>query len=306
MKEKLSEQVLEVIIFFDLLNYPLTFLEIGKYLSVMVLAKEIKEVLDQLIKENKVQQSEGYYFLGGREVLVSQRKMRYALAGDKMIKARYWARVLSFLPFVRAVAVYSSLALLNSRADGDIDFFIVAQKGRIWTARFFVNSLLKICGLRPTASISQNKICASYWVDESHLDLSAVNKGQKDFFYLYGDANFYFLAGLDVAKKYFLDNQWIKANMPNWQLTYPAVSSEFQIKIRAWLEKMANWIKESFFNEIQMRILPERYKKIMNQDTRVVINQFMIKLHDNDKSEEYNKEMNNCLFKIKNDEKVAS
>jgi len=53
-------------------------------------------------------------------------------------KAKRWAKYCGKMPGVKAIFLSGSIACGRATEKSDIDFFIIAQHGRIWTARFFV------------------------------------------------------------------------------------------------------------------------------------------------------------------------
>ena len=54
---------------------------------------------------------------------------------------------------------------------------------------------------------------------------------------------------------------------------------------------------ESLFKKIQLKMLPPKIKELINKDTRIVINDRVLKLHVKDRREEYRK---NYELRIKN------
>ena len=86
-------------------------------------------------------------------------------------KAHFWAKILSPLPGVLAIFLSGSVAQNKSTKKSDIDFFIIAQEGQIWTARFFVFLVLKICGQISTEKDHAQKICPNHFITHDHLEI---------------------------------------------------------------------------------------------------------------------------------------
>ena len=86
-------------------------------------------------------------------------------------KAVFWARVLGHLPGVRSIFLSGSLAQGRGREDSDIDFFIVADTNRIWTARFFVFMVLKFSGQLAKPTRHAGKICPNHFVTVDALEI---------------------------------------------------------------------------------------------------------------------------------------
>lgn len=297
--------ILKTLAHFDVLDYPLTLLEIRRYAGAPIAFNEIMATLKNENLAGLVSQSQGLYFLSGRESLIANRLKRYHLALLKLKKAKFYGRIFSLFPWVRAVAVYSSLALKNSRVDSDIDLFFIAAKGRVWSARLFINAFLKIFHLRPTPKDSRDRLCASYLVDENHLDLSAVNL-QDDYFYTYGCAAFYFVyADTKTENEFWRANDWIKKILPAWQPAHSQKTIQPSAFNRHWqklLELILNPVSENAGREWQLKIMPPKYA--LNQDgKKVVLAAGLIKLHDNDKRTEYNRLFENNFRQIVSYEK---
>lgn len=300
----LEKSILKIICFFDILEYPLTLIEIWKWLNIKVDIIEVKNTLQSENLKILISHQSGFFFLKGQEYLISQRIERYSLAHNKFKKAVQIISFLRFFPWLKAVAVYSSLSFSNSKKEGDIDLFIIADKDRLWSCRFFVNSFLKVFHLRPTKSSSQDKICVSFLVSEDNLNISSVNN-HNDPLYTCGDGNFLFLYDeKNIANRFFSDNIWLQQEIPNWfpiNINYRRkINSDFKI-VKNFFELIFSLIPEKYYKKLQLKILPPRIKELQNLDTRVVINDKMIKLHDNDKRQQFQQLFDNKLNQILQD-----
>ncbi len=287
-----QKSILKVISHFDCLDYPLTLLEIRRWLEVAVEWGDTGQAIDGLLTGRVIESHNGLYFIAGRQQLVELRLSRYILAGKKLARARRVGWWLKFFPWVRAIAVYSSLSYFNSAKDGDIDLFVIAETGRLWSCRFFVNIFLKLFRLRPTANISRDKICLSLMSAADSLDQSWLLGGRDDFYYTYGTGQFIFLYGEgDIDREFFAANNWISGRLPNWQ----PITASGSLRLRQqfpWVkkirEKFFGMISEKSYRAWQWKILPRIYKDLNNQDGRVVMSGRIIKTHDNDKREKFN------------------
>ncbi|MFA6526059.1 MAG: hypothetical protein WCT26_01425 [Candidatus Buchananbacteria bacterium] len=285
-----EKSIIKTLAHFDILDYPLTLLEIARFnelgLAISNIAEAIKcEPLNKLIVQER-----GLYFLKERESIISSRLERYRISLLKLKRARLFARLFSYFPWIRAVAIYSSLSLKNSQTDSDIDLFFITAADRAWSARFFINTFLKLFRLRPTPGNSRDKICASYWIDENNLDLSTANL-DADYFYTYGSASFLFLSdSAKVENDFWQANKWINNILPAWQpalTNHQDYSGGITYKFQTLIEKILGLIPESSYKKLQMKILPLRYYN-NNDGKKVSLGAGYIKLHDNDKRGKYN------------------
>lgn len=304
---RLEQAILKTLIYFDLFDFPLTAWEVWQWLDWPTVALNekvgfgkvslgkvsfgaVKNSLKSL--ETRVASARGFYFLPGREANVASRLERYLLAERKFRKFRRAAKVLAALPFIRSVAVCNTLAYSNSRDQGDMDVFIIAQSGRIWTARFLGTSLMQLFGLRPRPGQEQDKICLSFWVTDRALDLKPLAIEQDVYLRYWLNQ----LVPVYMENKYFIkflqSNLWLRQQLPNF-LVYRANSRRrvrlgpFTKRVKRWLEGVlgswkGEWL-EGRLKNLQLKMMPAGLKKMANKSSAVVINDQVLKFHDQDR-----------------------
>ena len=86
-------------------------------------------------------------------------------------KAEKWARILGKLPGVQAIFLSGSLASGKAKNSSDIDFLIIARSGQIWTARFFVFVVLKLCGQIAKPHNHKGQICPNHFITDHSLKI---------------------------------------------------------------------------------------------------------------------------------------
>jgi len=285
-----EKEILEVICYFDVLERPVTILEIktrlkSDYSLAEILSSVAENNLSQLIQDQ-----DGYYFLAGREELMRIRHERYIISVGKLRRAAKIIFFLKYLPWVRGILAYSSLSFFNANSDSDIDLFFIAEERRLWSARFFLNTFLKFFRLRPTSKTAKDKICASYLADQEHLDLSVANSGPTDYWYQYGVAQFTPLFSQGKAVEIFFEaNSWLKRLFPAWRPKQSVGEQKLaHSQFKNLLEIIGGCFTDKFYQKLQLAILPAKYREIMNSDTRVIIKDGMIKLHQSDRGRRYN------------------
>ena len=303
----LQRSILAAITYFDLFDYPLTSTEVWKYLWVTPSVEQKKhsvlemptlfaviDELEKLEKDGRVASGNGFYFLPGREALIKTRNLRHVIAYRKWRKALRIIRFLRFLPHVRMIAVANTLAYDNADEGSDIDFFIVTAKGRVWTARFFVVLFLQIFGLRPTSKTRRDKICACFFVDEDHLDISSLAlPGEPDVYLYYWIATLWpvynpeRVEGQSIYEKFFETNTWVLKNVPNIHVIIPNMFR--RVDMGTMSMHGAHVIRESFYRRLQERRFPDAIRSRLNKDTAVVANDYVLKFHTHDRREEYRK-----------------
>lgn len=173
---ELAGAILKVVAFFDMFDCPLTGFEIWKYLPIKCGLAEVDDRLAKLADEpsGKIQTKNGFYFLSDREELYNIRMARYNFTGIKFKPALKITKLFKLIPWIKMIAVTNIIGAGNAKAGSDIDLFIVTENGRLWLTRFGCLLMLKILGLRPTATELKNKICLSFFVSEQALALKKL------------------------------------------------------------------------------------------------------------------------------------
>ncbi len=163
----LEHAILRTILYSDLFDYPLTVEEVAHYL--IGLPSTVHDVRVCLARSlwlaDRVTQANGYLALRGREELIARRLARADTSDRLWQRAQRFVRALSWLPFVRMIAITGALAMHNSAAGDDIDVLIVAAPDRVWLTRALAIAVVyagKLCG---------DTLCPNYVISERALAL---------------------------------------------------------------------------------------------------------------------------------------
>ncbi|MCB9009110.1 MAG: hypothetical protein H6656_17420 [Ardenticatenaceae bacterium] len=168
---RLEQAIWRTVAYVDLFDYPLTAVEIHRYLDgVPATASEVARQLvgSPALAEN-LSHKDGFFCLPEREGIVEIRRERRRRAQALWPEAVRYGRIIARLPFVRLVAVTGSLAMNNVGADADIDYFVVTENGRLWLTRALVIGIVRLAARRGII------LCPNYFVAESALTLPERN-----------------------------------------------------------------------------------------------------------------------------------
>ena len=88
-----------------------------------------------------------------------------------MNKINTWAQKLGKLPGVTAIFLSGSLAQGRGDEKSDIDFFVIAHPGQIWTARFCVFLYLKFKNQLAKPHDHAGKICPNHFITSDQLEI---------------------------------------------------------------------------------------------------------------------------------------
>lgn len=188
----------------------------------------------------------------------------------KMWRARRAAQLISYLPFVRGVAVCNSLGFHMVHEESDVDLFIISAAGRVWSTRWWVTGVLALLRMRP-GEASRDPVCVSFFVDERITDLSNLMIEQDVYFFYWlrtlmplSGEHVLFTLGARTAPEFRVGSHWSRVR-----------------------EIFAGLFSENFVRKQQMAIMPATVKEhAAAGDTTVVLNDQIIKLHQNDRRQE--------------------
>lgn len=162
------------------------------------------------------------------------------LYNKRLRKAFFTARLLSSLVFVRMIGLTGSMETGKINKSSDIDFFIISQQGKIWTARFFAIIILKLFGLYRNGDLSNQtagKICPNRYLTDNYLIINPQNnyhaKEYSQLIVLFNQKN--------TFKKYKEKNNWVK------QFNYDFKNN---IKEQFYFEKPKCGLLKIFFENI--------------------------------------------------------
>lgn len=313
MNERIQQSVFQTLAYFDIFDYPLTREEVRRFLydadntDSNVADFDFLSHLEQLeqlqphttgAQGKHIQYKDGFYFLPGREDTIAARQGKVKIVEQKMKIAVKGIKKIRWVPFVRAVFICNTVAGAVVEENSDTDVFIVTRAGRIWLARALATVVLSLFRLRRTKRKIKNRICLSFYVTDDNLNLEKI--AIEDDVYLK-----YWLAQLipvydpdNLLLQVQTANQWVKKNLPNAFVPFVPISrwcvkdSKISIRIKKLLEKV--WggsygdLMEAQARGMQKARMSLNFMSVQNApDTRVVVNDKMLKFHEGDRREEY-------------------
>ncbi len=282
----LERSILETVVYFDLLDYPLTMTELFAYLWQPPTGTILVEVEQAVARLPQIKQTGGVVVLVGREKLADQREQRYLESEHKFRKCRRYLWLLSGLPGVEAIWIVNTMAYHNVESDSDIDLLIVARPGKIWSTRFFTTVVAKILRLRPTTQQTKDKLCLSFYVTTAALNLAVLAKDYQRFqaYWLAQIMPVYDPVGL--LKQCWHENTWASRLLPLAQplsLHYNrSITPGWWQKIGHALGRCLLW--EKFWRRVQLWILPEKLHDLAGppETAVVVLSDRLLKFHTTD------------------------
>ena len=202
-----ADAILHTVIYADLFDYPLTAQEIHRYLTGY--AAPLATIEEHLAHDDGLGQRLGsiapFWFLAGRDHLVSLRQQRASFSQALWREARRYGRLVAALPFVRMVSITGSLTMNNViSARDDVDLLIVAARDRVWLARGLAILWVHLARRRGI------ELCPNYVLAEHRLHL-----GDPSLFIAHELAQLVPLYGLDTYQRLLESNAWVRDYLPN-------------------------------------------------------------------------------------------
>lgn len=306
MINNIEKSILNTIVYFDIFNFPLTQIEIYKNLYSLDVDIGFDEFLSVLenseILKSEIDSKEGFYFIKGKEDIIYTRKDRYILAYKKYNSAIKYIKKLLYFPCFRSINICNTLAIENSKESSDIDLFIITKHNRIWTARFVAIIISKLLNLRPKKNNQKNKICLSFYIDEDNLDIENVSKNDNIYFIYWISQLVNIYDENNIFNKFFDKNIWIKKyirNIYNFDAGYmrKVFLKKNNITFRNIFSLLSTDNLENRLKKIQINKMNIAIKNKLNINDDVFIDKGIIKLHTNDRREQYKDEFDNRIKK---------
>lgn len=300
----LEQSILFTISYFDVFDYPVTSFEVWRYLfGFRADLDQVILKLDEMIRIGKIEMKYGFYFLPERSNLVRLRQIKYDISEKFWNRAVLAAKILSYVPFIKMIAIVNSLAFFNCDQNSDIDFFIVTQKNKIWTARAFSSLLLHILGLRRHGKKVAKRICLSFYISEEKPDLSYIAKDDLGFFVAFWIAQMAPIINFgQTFESFHAANFWTRKFLPNSGNNITDYYINFK---RPLLSKtLKGWgeflFKKDFFEntvrKIQMKRIEQSQKKWGNPKS-VITNDYILKFHPIDLRVAYKEKLKKNLHR---------
>lgn len=165
----LQQQIFEVLANFDVFKHPLAQHEIKRIIGADDLT--LSQLLTDLTNTGKIYAHRHFFSMDAEvESLVHKRELAEERAKVYFLKLEKYQKIIASFPFVRGIAVSGSLSKGIMHEDGDIDFFIITEPGRLWICRSLLVAYKKFRLLN-----SRKYFCLNYFVDTNNLEIRDKN-----------------------------------------------------------------------------------------------------------------------------------
>ncbi len=300
----LEESIMKTLCWFSVFDYPLSLFEVHKWLLEPNQSYSLEEVIDSLESSkwlsDKIKSKDGFYSLASKNIFdsVKKRQARFIDAARKYKKLKRAARFFAALPGVRAVAAANTLSWWHTTESSDIDLFVVTRPGHIWSSRFYMVLPFLLVGKRPTHDHNNehediDPFCFTFFSTQNALQLEEIAIRGKDYYLAFWTKALVPIFDKDNSlEKVGKVNYWATRLLPHAKQS--CVHHSMKNHKRSYLP-LQTGVFESLFRFVQQKRLPNQLRDCANTDSDVIINDDMLKFHDNDRREEYREEYEKVL-----------
>lgn len=295
MDRTLAHAVIQTLAYFDIFDLPLTAEELYRSLWQYSAPVSYADFLGALPRIEGVDAQDGWYMLSGRGDIVAARQLAAPLVEKKLLIARRAAKMMRWIPFLRAMFVCNTVASASASENSDIDVFIIVRQGRLWITRFLTTAFMGAFRLRRTKTNVANKICLSFYITDAHLDLSDIAIDEPDIYLMYWLDQLVPVFDPDGLREELLAaNQWAGTHLPHGFRPYN-ISGRYRVDTtpasrlfrrmfeRLWRDAYGDML-ERRAKEFQKKKMAMNVESIQGlPDTRVVVDDTMLKFHEHDR-----------------------
>ncbi len=204
----LQQAALSALCYFNVFQHPLTLTEILHNCPIETTGKELEEALRYLVLIDVIKIEKGFYFLNEHSnTIIEDRIAKENRAKRELEKSEKYTKLISRFPFVKAVCISGSLSKGVMDEDGDVDYFIITEKHRLWICRSMLIAFKKIFLLN-----SRKYFCTNYFVDTDHLEIP-----DKSIFTATEINHLKTACNKELVDELIHNNSWTKDHTPNFQ-----------------------------------------------------------------------------------------
>ena len=252
----LQESILATLRYFALFSYPLPAQEVHRFLGKAASMEEVEVCLTRMQHNQRVfLSSDGFYSIDDKPEW-SVRRIKGKIQAEELLrKANKYVRNIMQFPFVKAIAISGSLSKYYADKDGDIDYFIITEKNRLWISRTLLHLFKKTSFIRG----NEHFYCMNYFVDETALEIDQKNLSTAiETVTLIPVFNASLISKLKEVNKY-----WIQDYLPNESYTSDKryLISTKRYFLKKFAERMITLFGADKLNLMLMRATDSKWRK---------------------------------------------
>lgn len=160
-----ESRLVKNLLYFGMFRYPLRKAELELYSPP---GTALCQAMEELLFQNLIHEEDGFWGMKSHFPQAWQaRKKGEENARTLWPSAEKTSRLLSRIPFVRCVCISGSLSKNAVDAEGDVDFFIIVRKNRLWLVRFLFSLAVFYLKIRK----KKHLFCPNYLMVDDGLEV---------------------------------------------------------------------------------------------------------------------------------------
>jgi hypothetical protein len=223
------DDLLRVLLYFDIFHYPLTGAEIRQYMAEPAANGNFDDWISQLLRDRRIFFHNGFYSAQDNPLLSLRRKQGNERAEKLLRKANKIGRFLYRFPFVKGVGISGSLSKNFADEKADIDFFIITKSNRLWLARTFMHCFKKFTFLTGR----QHYYCMNYYIDEQTMLID-----EKNIFTAIEIKTLIPVSGTQTLNHFISENEWTDS----WLPAFPLRTQWQPDPARSMFKRLVEWL----------------------------------------------------------------
>lgn len=237
-------KILQPLLYFNLFQHPLKKEEIFSFSAIGTM-ESLELELNTALNAQIIHKTEDFYHVDYCQKNIEKRK-KGTLEAKKALKiAKQKAAFLfRYFPFVEGVAISGSLSKGYFDANSDVDFFIIAQKNRLWLCK-----MLMILYKKFFLFNSRKYFCINYLISTHALEIKEKNR-----FTATEIATMIPMQGA-IMNDFFEANNWYKQYYPNKNIALENLYSAKKSYFRIFFEKITNSLLGDGLEALSFKII---------------------------------------------------
>ena len=244
--------ILKPIAYFDIFNHPLKKEEVANLCGLQPDDEKLSTELEKLAAEKVLYSHNGFFGLQENiNHLVKERTEKEARAKQYFKKLPFYVRIIKLFPFVRSISISGSLSKNVMHKNGDIDYFIITQKNRLWICRSFLILFKKIFLLN-----SRKYFCLNYFIDDNNLEII-----DKNIFTAMEVTHLIPVYNKELLDRMKNKNTWIKEFTPDFTHPVHYDSKKGESTVKKFIEFLFKGKHGDYIDLFFMRVTYKRWQK---------------------------------------------
>ncbi len=258
-----DKAIIRTLLYFDIFSHPLNKSELFRFLGIKVDIAEFEKSLASLHDLNIIGSDSGYFFLINGSSSIDERVRKHARSLKYHRISRIVSSFLYYHPFVKGILISGSLSKNSFSNKDDIDFFIIADTGRIWLCKALLMMFKKLFLLN-----SKKYFCINYFIDQDSLEIP-----DKNIFTATEIAFLIPVRNTKLCRDFFSANEWIHDFFPNMKVELKGCKEASAPVIKILIERL---LKGKAVDRIDTWLMDLYRKRTMKKFCHPDESQFMI------------------------------